>query len=75
MEDIAEFDSEKLENKILDSKEEIRLNGFRELFEWKDEEFSKQKFMKQLHIYLKDKSDKVLELIIQSLKSLLLAKE
>lgn len=44
----------------MDKEAGVRLKAFQELEQWQDQDFTKEKFMKNSHIFLKEKDEAVL---------------
>lgn len=70
-----EYKADTVAKKIVERSDSIREEGFRELSRWQDSSYSKAQLFKQLHIFLKEKNEKILTIILDIIKNVYLSKE
>lgn len=70
-----EYKADTVAKKIVERNDSIREEGFWELSRWQDSSYSKAQFFKQLHIFLKEKNEKILTIILDIIKNVYLSKE
>ena len=64
-----------LDKKLISKNEEDRLAGFQEVNKWQDAQVSKQFFMKNLHLYIKEPEEEILIHLLSIMKSIFYSPE